>query len=686
MLNSIISEEEGKNIENAMISVMDAYENIHNYYKIITDEEKFNVEDVVRESITRRDNALINDHNNSLIDDLSLNREPYQKVLLDESDFNAIYLLSNIMDSFTNEIKMETIQSSVHWWTDIAGISETEKKSICKIFENNININENITEVYLNKSKHDIAIVDQVGVKMIIPAARDAMFNLTASEYESGFWGTPDTDKLIIIRFKSDNLDKYLTDDKTKRKPKYHFYNMLYCKIPRPFEEPSYIPEKNMLVFNSESHMDAYLMSMNVKGEKALKGFIKQKIAEEYFPVAGMYNSIINLSLEQELYTIVLDKCVRIPRIPQSKVEQILGKSFEDKDKIAVLVEACYKEIDNADNLLFDLVKKEKGYYELKCKNLNNDTVLGKVDITSRSSMLEKKYINPFVLSNGYPVFLSEEECKRFIEYYGKKSGFNAVINYLSAIGAKKAEDIAKEKHDFKWNLKESGKSIAKYLGVVALGSIGTWVAKELANKGLTKNPIQTSKLLNISNEFNGDPLGRPKNVMKAVKVIRKIYKQDKENKKKKILIRGVNKMGKLRKTGTSLDRAKTVVDIIKETEEAENKTSALFAEVKAARKDLRAILKDTGEFLRNKITKTLDSIKNQIIRLEEWIAKLNILGRMKTVGSKIKNGAVKAFKFTVNKVKAVGKGIKFGWFWLLTKIGKKKQIANGLRFAMKFI
>lgn len=675
--------EEGKNIENAMASVLDTYEEMSNFFKNILEEETYSIQDVVRSSIARKDAAYATDFKHSLMDHFSVNRDPYQTVLLDKVDYEMVHILTNVMNSFVIQNRMEIAQTSSYWWMNLAGVTEKERESIHKLFTNNVCINENVMEVYLNKSKHDIAIIDQAGTKIVIPAARDAMFNLLTSEFDAGLWGTPETDKLWIIRFQLDNLEKYPIDGKTREEPRYHIYNKFECRVPNANEEPAYIPEKNILVFNSEAHMEHYLMTLNVNGEKAIKGFIKQKIAEEYFPVAGMYSSMINLSPEQELFTIVLDRCVRIPRVPQSKVEQILGNEIEDKDKVAVLVEANYKEIDNAENHLFYITKENPGFYSLRSKNLNNNTTLGRIDMTSRTHMLEKKFIEPFVLSNGYPVFLSEEECEQFIKHYGKKTGYNVVLNYLSAVGADKAEAIAKIKHDFKWNLRETGKSVAKYLGVVALSSIGTWVVKEMIKKGWTpKEPTQVSSLLNAFSGLKGNPMSSPAKMIKVAKTIKKINKEDKQ----KIVKEGVKTMGKLRKTGTSLDRARTAVDILKETENTENKTAALIREVKAARKDLRTILKDTGEFLRDKVTKTLDFVKEQIVRFKEWIVDLDILGKIKTVGSKIKNGAVIAWNFTVDKVKVVGRGIQSGWFWLLTKIGARKEIGNGLRFALRFI
>lgn len=716
-----LTKEEGKNLENALISFVDLTEEFGNIIKESTSEEMFDVSTVVREAISRKDLQYAKNTKHSLIEQYSMNRNPYEVEVLNLGDINMAHILANIMNSFINEARMEIAQNCHCFWMNYAGITATEKAQIVKLFKNNVCINENIMEVYLNKSKHDIAIIDQSGTKMVIPAAKDAMFNLTTKEFDDGLWGTNETDKLWIIRFQLDNLNhKYPLDE--KHEPYYHIYNKFECKIPLAGEEPNYIPEKNLLVFNSEAHMEGYLASFGIDGLEAVKRFIKQKIAQEYFPVEGMYTSMINLSPKQELFTIVLDKCVKIPRVTKEKVEEFLGEEIEDDDKIAVLVEANYKELARGSRHLFYIEKENDGFYSLKSKNLNNNITLGRVDMTSRAFMLEKKYIEPFVLSNGYPVFLSEEECEHFIHHYGKKTGYNVVLNYLSAMGADKAEAVAKLKHNFKWNLRETGKSIAKYLGIVALSSAGTWIIKELIKKGIvSKEPTTQTAIMNLTcgikspipdvtdgksfldylvklckalfskkkdekkikefiNNVKSNPMSSPKNIVKVVKVVKKIKKEDKKVKE------GIKTMGKLRKTGTALDKARTAVDILKEAEESENKTAALISEVKTARNDLRSILKDTKTYLSDKVTKLLDKVKSSINSFKEWVVSLKILDKLKSVGTKIKNGAIHAWKFTVDKARWVGSNIKAGWFWLLTKVGLRKEIGNGFTLALRLL
>ena len=718
-----LTAEEGKNLEDALVHFVDFTEEVGSALKDVREEKKFDVQSTVREAIGRRDYGYAIDYRHSLIEQYSMDRTPYEVEITNGVDRKMAHILANIMNSFVNEARMEIAQNCHYWWMDFAGITASEKKSILKLFANNTCINENIMEVYLNKSKHDIAIIDQVGTKMVIPAAKDAMFNLTAKEFDDGLWGTPETDKLWIIRFKLDNLNHKYPNKEGREEPYYHVYNKFECRIPAAGEDPAYIPEKNLIVFNSEAHMEGYLGQMGVSGLEAIKGFIKQKIAQEYFPVEGMYNSIINLSPKQELFTIVLDKCVRIPRVSKEKVAEFLGKEIEDDDKIAVLVEANYKELARASHHLFYITNENLGSYSLKSKNLSNDVTLGRIDMTSRAFMLEKKYIEPFVLSNGYPVFLSVEECEKFIQHYGKKNGYNVVLNYLSAVGADKAEAVAKIKHDFKWNVRESGKSVAKYLGVVALSSAGTWIVKELIKKGLVsskepstqsalmafasniKNPIpdvtegkkfwdymikickalvgkkeEKSNVEKLINSVKSNPMGSPKNIVKVAKVVKKIKNEDKKLKD------GVKTMGKLRKTGTSLDKARTAVDILKEADDVENKTEALINEVRVARNDLRSILYKAKKFVSTKVTKALDETKKFLKRIKEWFVSLKLLDKVKAVGNKVKTYGKAAWNFTVEKAKWVGSGIKSSWFWLLTKIGVRKEMGNGFAMALRLL
>ncbi len=678
-----LTKEEGKNLENALVTFLDFTEEFGNLIKEATSEEMFDVQSTVRAAIGRRDLGYAKDYKHSLIEQYSMDRSPYEVEAINSNDREMAHILANIMNSFIDEARMEIAQNCHYFWMEYAGITASERASILKLFRNNVCINENVMEVYLNKSKHDIGIIDSTGTKIIIPAAKDAMFNLTSKEFDQGLWGTDDTDKLWIIRFQIDNLEHKYPRDKSVE-PYYHVYNKFECRIPLADQEPNFIPEKNLLVFNSAAHMEAYLARIGDDSKEAVKRYVKEKMAQEYFPVEGMYSTMINLSPKQELFTIMLDKCVKIPRVSRDKVEEYLGKEIEDEDKIAVLVEANYKELARSSRHLFHIVKENDGFYTLKSKNLNNNISLGRVDMTSRAFMLEKKYIEPFVLSNGYPVFLSEEECEKFIHHYGKKTGYNAVLNYLSAMGADKAESIAKIKHDFKWNLRESGKSVAKYLGVVALSSAGTWILKELIKKGLvSKEPNVQNIAMNLNNIFSGmksNPMATPGRMVKVAKVVKRIKKQDKK------IQEGVKTMGKLRKTGTSLDKARTAVEIIKEAEEKENSTAALISEVKTARNDLRKVLKTTKKWLDEKITKGLDKIKKSIVRFKTWVVNLKILDKIKYVGSKIKNGAVRAWKFTVDKAKWIGSGIKSGWFWLLSKIGLRKEIGNGFRFALRLL
>ena len=675
-----LTKEEGKNLENALVTFLDFTNEFGIMFKEATSEEMFDVQTTVREAISRRDISYSKDRNHSLVEQWSMDRTPYEVETMDDYDINTIHILANIMNSFIDEARMEIAQNCHHFWMDYAGITATEKASINKIFKNNICINENVMEVYLNKSKHDIAIIDTTGTKIMIPAAKDAMFSLTTKEFDDGLWGTNETDKLWIIRFQLDNVEHKYPIDKTKE-PYYHVYDKFECMIPASTDEPNFIAEKNLIVFNSPAHMEGYLKRMGLEDsdKEIVKRFVKEKIAQEYFPIEGMYSSMINLSPKQELFTIMLDKCVKIPRISREKVEEYLGKEIEDMDKVAVLVEANYKELARGTNHLFFIEKENDGFYSLKSKNLNNNVSLGRVDMTSRAFMLEKKYIEPFVLSNGYPVFLSEEECEKFIHHYGKKTGYNAVLNYLSAMGADKAEAVAKMKHDFKWNLRETGKSVAKYLGVVALSAAGTWIVKELVKKGLV-TPNKEPGVENIFSGVNGNPMATPGRMLKVAKVMRKIKKgEDKLNK-------GVKTMGKLRKTGTALDKARTAVDIIKEAEEKEKQTAALISEVRTARNDLRSILKDTKKWLSNKVTKTLDKIKDSIVKIGKWIKSLKLIDKAKYVGSKIKSGFVATWKFAVNKAKWIGSGIKHSWFWILSKVGLRKEIGSGLKFALRLL
>lgn len=679
--NLFLTKEEGKNLEDALIGFMDLTKNFEVAFNEATSEEMFDVQSTVREAISRRDLSYSRDYNHSLLEQFSMNRTPYEVEIMNDYDINTIHMLANIMNSFIDEARMEVAQSCHCFWMDYAGISAKEKASIIKLFNNNVCINENVMEVYLNKSKHDIALIDTTGTKIKIPAAKDAMFNLTTKEFDDGLWGTDDVDKLWIIRFQMDNVEHKYPRDKSKE-PYYHVYDKFECRIPLPSEEPNYIAEKNFVVFNSPAHMEGYLKSLGIDSsdKEIVKKFVKEKIAQEYFPVEGMYFSMINLSPKQELFTIMLDKCVKIPRVRKDKVEEFLGKEIEDMDKIAVLVEADYKQLAKGSNHLFFIEKENDGFYSLKSKNLNNNISLGRIDMTSRAFMLEKKYIEPFILSNGYPVFLSEEECEKFIHHYGKKTGYNAVLNYLSAMGANKAESVAKLKHNFKWNIRETGKSVAKYLGVVALSAAGTWVVKELVKKGLVANKEPTPPVQNIFSGVKSNPMATPGRMLKVAKVVKKIKKG--ENK----VNEGVKTMGKLRKTGTALDKAKTAVEIIKEAEEKENKTAALISEVKTARNDLRSILKDTRKWLANKVTKTLDNIKNSIVKFRKWVKSLKILDKVKYVGSKIKSGVVTAWNFTVSKVKWIGSGIKHSWFWLLSKVGLRKEMGSGLKFALRLL